>query len=72
MSFSIMLPEAKEDLLDGIYIRFQTDGSLFNLQCLLAHSKTIEDLITELLFPDNCALLAHTEEALQHIVNPLL
>ena len=31
--------------------------------------KTIEELITELLFADDCALLAHTEEALQHIVN---
>ena len=29
----------------------------------------IEELITELLFADDCALLAHTEEALQHIVN---
>ena len=32
-------------------------------------TKTIEELITELLFADDCALLAHTEEALQHIVN---
>ena len=31
--------------------------------------KTIEELITELLFADDCAFLAHTEEALQHIVN---
>ena len=31
--------------------------------------KTIEELITELLFADDCALLAHTEETLQHIVN---
>ena len=30
---------------------------------------TIEELITELLFADNCALLTHMEEALQHIVN---
>ena len=29
-----MLREAKEDLLDGIYIRFRTDGSLFNLRRL--------------------------------------
>ena len=67
--FSILLREAKEDLLDGIYIRFRTDGSLFNLRCLPARTKTIEELITELLFADDCALLAHTEEALQHIVN---
>ena len=63
--FSIMLHEAKEDLPDGIYIRFQTDGSLLNL----ARTKTIEELTTELLCADDCAILAHTEEALQHIVN---
>ena len=67
--FSIMFRETKEDLPDGIYIRFRTDGNLFNLLCLLASTKTIEELITELLFADDCALLAHTEETLQHIVN---
>ena len=60
--FSIMLHEAKEDLPDGIYIRFRTDGSLFILR--FARTKTIEELITELLFADDCALLALTEEAL--------
>ena len=67
--FSIVHREAKDDLPDGIYIRFRTDGSLFNLRRLLARTKTIEELITDLLFADDCALLAHTEEALQHIVN---
>ena len=67
--FSIMLREANEDLPDGIYIHFRTDGSLFNLRRLLARTKTIEELITELLFADDCALLAYMEEALQHIVN---
>ena len=69
--FSIVLREAKEDLQDGIYIRFRTDGSLFNLRRLLKRTKTIEELITELLFADDCAVLANTEEALQHIVNCL-
>ena len=67
--FSIMLRETKEDLPDGIYIRFRANGSLFNLRRLLARTKTIEELITELQFADDCALLAHPEEALQHIVN---
>ena len=70
--FSITLREAKEDLPYGIYIRFRTHGSLLNLRRLRAHTETIEELITELLFADDCALLAHTEEALQHIVNRLL
>ena len=48
--FSMMLQEVKEDLVDGIFIRFRTDGSIFNLCHLLAHTKTIEILIVELLF----------------------
>ena len=67
--FSILLREAKEDLPDGICIRFRTDGSLFNLRRLLAHTKTIEELITALLFADDCAFFAHMVEALQHIVS---
>ena len=67
--FSMMLREAKEAFLDGIYMRFRSDGSLFNLRRLLAHTKTSEQLITELLFADDCAFLAHTEAALQHPVN---
>ena len=54
---------------DGIYARFRTDSSLFNLRRLLARTKTIEELNAELLFADDCALLAHTEEALRYIVN---
>ena len=34
-----------------------------------AHTIIFEELITELLLADDCALLAHTEEALQHIAN---
>ena len=60
-----MLRKAKEaDLTEGIYIRFRTNGSVFNLRRLLAQTKTSEELILELLFADDCALLAHTEEAL--------
>ena len=41
--FSIMLREAKEDLPDGIYVRFRTDSSLFNLRRLLARTKTMRN-----------------------------
>ena len=70
--FSIMLREAREDLSDGIYIRFRTDGSVFNLRRLLARTKTIEELITELLFADDCTLLAHNEGSSTSHRQPLL
>ena len=49
-----MFRDAQENLPDGIYICFRTDGSVFNLWRLLARTKTIEELIIELLFADNC------------------
>ena len=61
--FSMMLREAKEDLHEGVYIRFRTDGSVFNLRRLLSRTKTLEQLMLDLLFADDCALLAHTGEA---------
>ena len=51
--FSIILREAKDGLPVGIYIRFRIDGSLFNLRRLLARTKTIEELITDLLFAND-------------------
>ena len=63
--FSMMLREAKEDLNEGIYINFTTDGSIFNLRRLLARTKTLEVVILDLLFTDDRTLLAHTEEPLQ-------
>ncbi|KAL8577650.1 hypothetical protein ACOMHN_060761 [Nucella lapillus] len=45
------------------------DGYLFDLRRLSAKTKTIDKLILEALFTDDCALMAHTESALQLIVN---
>ena len=67
--FNIILRAAKVELPVSIYICFRTDDSLFNLRRLFAHTKTIEELITELLFADDCTLLAQTEEFLQQISN---
>lgn len=50
--------ESKEELTKGVYIRFGTNRNVF-----------IKKLILELLFGDDCALLAHTEDALQTEVN---
>ena len=69
--FSMMLQRATEDLgdEDGIYIRYRTDDSLFNLRRLQAHTKTLEQLIRQLLFADDAALVAHTETALQRVTS---
>ena len=67
--FSMMLEQAapEKDIADGIYIRFRTDGSVFNLRRLKSTTLTSIKLIHELLFADDAALLAHTQKALQHI-----
>ena len=60
-----MLHEAKEGLSDGIFIRFRTDGSLFNLHIiLLVETKVTEQLIIDLLFTDDCAFLPHSMDTL--------
>ncbi|XP_056669384.1 uncharacterized protein LOC130456524 [Monodelphis domestica] len=57
------------DLDLGVYIKYRLDGSLFDLRCLTAKTKTTERLILEALFADNCALMAHQENHLQTIVD---
>ena len=65
-AFSIMLKQVTDDLddEDSVYVRYHMDGSLFNLRHHQAHSKTQERLIRQLLFVDDPALVAHTEQAL--------
>ena len=69
--FSMMLKQALQDLDDddAVYIRYRLDGSLFNLRRLQAHTKTLEQLIHDLLFADDAALVAHTERALQRLTS---
>ena len=43
--------------------------AVFSTFGVSSHTRKPSELITELLFADDCALPAHTEEALQHIVN---
>ena len=45
------------------------DGSIFNLSYLRSKSKVTRTAITELQYADDCAILSHTEEALQATLN---
>ena len=49
--------------------RYRLDGSLFDLTRLTAKTKTLERLLLEALFADDCALMAHNEHHLQVIVD---
>ena len=70
--FSMMLREVKEDLNEGIYGRFRTDGSTFYLRRLLARAKTLEVVVLELLSSDDCALLVHIRRGPSGYYQPFL
>lgn len=67
--FSIIIHIIHEKLSHrGVEIRFRIDGDIFDLQKLKAHSKIQKMTITELLFADDAAICALTEEDLQTII----
>ena len=67
--FTCVLNHALGDLDRGIYIKYRLDGSLFDLRRLNAKTRTVERLVIDALFADDCALMAHTEVDLQFIVS---
>ena len=58
--FSAMLYDAFHDNDLGALIRFRTDGNVFNLRRLNSKTRTSKVLIRDLLFAEDCALLAYT------------
>ena len=65
--FSAMLYGAFHDNDLGALIRFRTDGNVFNLRRLNSKTRTSKVLIRDLLFADDCALLAQTVDDIQDI-----
>ena len=58
--FSMMLLVAFKDCDVGIPIRYRTDGGAFNLRRLQSKTKTKLAILRDLLYADDCALLAHS------------
>ena len=55
----------------GIPIRFRKDGSVFNLRRLQARTMTFAAVVRDLLYADDCALMAHTQADAQQLFNRL-
>lgn len=69
--FSLLLSYVFSQSEDGVYLHTRSDGSLFNLARLRARSKIRRVLIRTMLFVDDAALTALSEEALQNLVTRL-
>ena len=66
---SPMLEEAFRDMGDGIYIQSRQNADLFTVAHFRAKTKTTNILVRELLFADDSALIAHSAEEIQRIVD---
>ena len=66
---SAMLNEAFRDMGDGVYIQSRQSANLFNIAHFRAKTKTTQILMRELLFANDSALVAHSAEEMQKIVD---
>ena len=53
----------------GIQIMYRTDGGIVNTQRLKAKTKVTKSLVRDLLYADDCAIVAHSEDDLQRLTN---
>ena len=66
---SAMLEEAFRDMGDGIYIQSRQNADLFTVAHFRAKTNTTNILVRELFFADDSALIAHSAEDIQRIVD---
>ena len=69
MMFSAMLTGAFEDVDAGFPIRYRLDGKLLNLRRLQAKSKVQTDVVDKLLYADDQAENAKSDEKMQGTVD---
>ena len=69
MMFSAMFTDAFQDVDAGFPIRYRIDGKLLNLRRLQAKSKVQTDVVDKLLYADDLAENAKSEEKMQGAVD---
>ena len=69
--FATMLHQAFRNTTEGVYMHTRMDGDLFNLQRLRSKKNIEEVIIRDLLFADDAAIVAHTAEDLQTLLDKL-
>ena len=57
------------DTTEGIYFRTRSDDRLFNLARLRTNTKVRKDLIRDMLFADDAAVVTHTQEELLSLMD---
>ena len=67
--FSMMLQVALKDCVVGVDVQFRTDGDVFNSRRLQARTKTSSVTLRDLLFADDCALVAHALSGMQELLD---
>ena len=67
--FGLLLKYALDTTTEGIYFRTRSDGRLFNLARIRAKTKVRKFLIRDMLFADDAAVVAHTQEELQSLMD---
>ncbi|XP_014789350.1 uncharacterized protein LOC106883005 [Octopus bimaculoides] len=58
-----------DDCTEGVYIKYRTAGNLYKLKRLCAKTKVLHSSTIEFLYADDCDLLAHSQEDMQHMMN---
>ena len=53
----------------GVSVQYRIDGKFYNIRRFMAKTKTSITKFRELLYADDCALVAHSAEEIQHIVS---
>ena len=66
-----MMLSAFKNTDPGIQISYRTNGGVFKLHRLRAKTKVTVALIRELLFADDCAIVAHIEHDLEQLADSI-